>query len=428
MIQLQVALDFINQSRALKAAEAAVAGGVDILEAGTPLIKSEGLNAVRDLKSRFPRKPIVADLKTMDTGRTEMEMAAKAGAAVATVLGVSSRSTIEECVEAGHNYGIEVAVDLIGVDDPAAFAKMCEALGVKEVGVHTSIDEQMRGGDPFEILRKVRDAVSIKVSVAGGINSETAAKAVAAGADIVIVGGAITKAKDVKAATETIKKVIQTGKPVESRLFRRATDDDVRELLHGVSTANISDAMHRSGGLTGLEKFAGKEKLIGPAVTVKTVPGDWAKPVEAIDAAAAGDVIVIDAGAAPLAVWGELASESCLQKGIAGVLIDGAVRDIEDIRKLGFTVWARYKNPTALDPKGLGEINVPVTVGGVDIEPGDYIVADDTGLVRIPRRRLAEVANRAADCLERENRLREEIREGSTLSAVTELLRWEKQK
>ena len=69
---------------------------------------------------------------------------------------------------------------------------------------------------------------------------------------------------------------------------------------------------------------------------------------------------------------------------------------------------------------------MPVVVGGVDVSPADWIVGDDTGLVRIPRAKLAEVTNRAMDCLEKENRIREEIREGSTLSAVTELLRWEK--
>jgi len=98
----------------------------------------------------------------------------------------------------------------------------------------------------------------------------------------------------------------------------------------------------------------------------------------------------------------------------------------EDIRALGFSVWARFVNPTALEPKGFGEINVPIKVGGLDVSPGDYVIGDDTGLVRIPKAKLAEFTNRAMDVLEKENRIREEIREGSTLSAVTEILRWEK--
>jgi len=426
MGKLQVALDFVDLSRALKAAESAAEGGADILEAGTPLIKSEGLEAVRRLKSRFPGIPIVADMKTMDAGRIEMESAAKAGARVVTVLGLASRSTLEECAQAGENYGMEIAVDLLGVEDPVELARWCESAGIHEVGVHTAIDEQMRGADPFGTLKAVREAVSIRVSVAGGINSETAAQAAAAGADVIIVGGAVIKAADVAAAARRIKEVIETGRPVKSDLFRRVSADEAGEILMKVSTPNISDAMHRSGDFKGLSRFAGEGRFAGPAVTVRTYPGDWAKPVEAIDAAKPGDVIVIDAGGAPVAVWGELATESCMQRKIPAVVIDGAVRDIDDIRKMNFTAWARYLNPTAGEPKGFGEVNVPVTAGGVRVEPGDWIVGDDTGLVRVPRARLAEVANRAMDCLERENRIREEIREGSTLSAVTELLRWEK--
>lgn len=427
MSKLQVALDFVDLSRALKAADAAASAGADILEAGTPLIKSEGLEAVRRLKSRFPRIPIVADMKTMDAGRTEMESAAKAGARIATVLGLASKSTLEECAEAGRNYGLEIAVDLLGVPEPVELAKWCEKAGIHEVGIHTAIDEQMLGKDPFELLKAVREAVSIRVSVAGGINSETAAEATAAGADIVIVGGAITKANDVAEATRRIAEVIKSGRAVKSELFRRATAENAFETLAGVSTANISDAMHRSGDFRDMTRFAGSGRFAGRAVTVRTYPGDWAKPVEAIDVAEPGDVIVIDAGGAPIAVWGELATESCRQRGVTGVVIDGAVRDIDDIRGMDFSVWARHLNPTAGEPKGFGEINVPVTVGGVEVAPGDCVVGDDTGLVRIPRARIVEVANRAMDCLERENRIREEIREGSTLSAVTELLRWEKQ-
>ena len=426
MAKLQVALDFVDLSRAVKCAKAAAAGGADILEAGTPLIKSEGLDAVRELKRLFPRIKIVADMKTIDTGRIEMEAAAKAGATTATVMGTSSLSTIEECVEAGRNYGIRVAVDLLGVTDAVEFARKCEEIGVDEVGVHTAIDEQMRGGSPFDLLRSVRGAVGITVSVAGGINSETAAEAAGAGADIVIVGGAITKAKDVTGATKTIRKALSSGKPIKTELFRRATGADSIAVFSKVSTPNISDAMHRTGSFKGLTHFSGSGKLVGRAVTVRTYPGDWAKPVEAIDAAEPGDVIVIDAGGQELAVWGELATESCLQKKVAGVVIDGAVRDIDDVRRANFQVWARFINPTALEPKGFGEINIPITAGGLEVMPGDYIIGDDSGLVRVPKARLTEIANRSMACLETENRIREEIREGGTLSSVTELLRWEK--
>ena len=167
-------------------------------------------------------------------------------------------------------------------------------------------------------------------------------------------------------------------------------------------------------------------KLIGPALTVRTYPGDWAKPVEAIDKAEKGQVLVIDVGGVGPAVWGELATHSAIQKGLAGVVINGAIRDVPEIVKLKFPAYAKIITPTAGEPKGFGEIGVPVQVGKVRVFTGDWIVGDEDGLVVIPKERAVEVANRAMDVLERENRIREEIKEGGTLSSVMELLRWEK--
>src|SRR2546427_13174483 len=102
---LQVALDHMHLKRALLAAKEAVEGGADWLEAGTPLIKSEGMEVVRELKKSFPGGTIVADLETMDTGAFEVEIAAKAGADVITVMGVTDDATILEAVNAARRYG-----------------------------------------------------------------------------------------------------------------------------------------------------------------------------------------------------------------------------------------------------------------------------------------------------------------------------------
>ena len=423
---LQLALDFVDLPRALKVAEEAVAGGVDWLEAGTPLIKSEGLQAVRELRDRWPQLTIVADMKTMDAGRTEVEYAAKAGAQVVGVLGAASDATIRECIEAARNYGARIIVDMVQVDDVVARARAVEQMGADYVGIHVAIDEQMQGKNPWETLREVAEAVSIPVSVAGGINSETAPSAVRAGASIVVVGGAITKAADATAAAKAIKQAMESLVPTESEYFVRATGPDIREMLSRVSAANVSDALHRTGDIPGLHPLTPGAKLVGPAFTVRTHPGDWAKPVEAIDEASPGDVLVIDAGGVPPAVWGELATNSAIQQGLAGVVIFGAARDSADIRELGFPLFCSLVTPTAGEPKGFGEIGVPIRIAGVRVSPGDWIIADDDGVCCIPRDKALEYTNRAMDVLERENRLRKEIRAGSTLSQVAYLLRWEK--
>jgi len=423
---LQLALDFVDLPRALLVAEEAVAGGADWLEAGTPLIKSEGLQAVRELKARWPDHVVVADMKTMDAGRAEVEYAAKAGAKVVGVLGAASDATIRECVEAARNYGAEIIVDMIQVDDVVTRAKAAEQMGASYIGIHIAIDEQMQGKTPWDTLRAVAQAVSIPIAVAGGINSETAPLAIEAGASIVVVGGAITKAADATAATLTIKQATETLVPAASEFFVRATGLDVRDKLARVSAANVSDALHRTGDIPGLRPLAPGSKLVGPALTVRTYPGDWAKPVEAIDHAQPGDVIVIDAGGVPPAIWGELATNSAVQRGVAGVVIFGGARDTGDIRELGFPLFCSLVTPTAGEPKGFGEIGVPIRISGVRVSPGDWIIGDDDGVCVIPREKAVEYTNRAMDVLERENRLRKEIQAGSTLSQVGYLQRWEK--
>jgi 3-hexulose-6-phosphate synthase/6-phospho-3-hexuloisomerase len=400
---LQVALDHMHLKRALQAAREAVDGGADWLEAGTPLIKSEGMEVVRQLKKSFPGATIVADLKTMDTGAFEVEIAAKAGADVITVMGVTDDATILEAVKAARRYGAKIMIDLMRVPDKPKRAKELEKLGVDYLNMHVSIDEQMIAHTPLQELKAVASATSLPVAVAGGLNSETVAQAVAAGASIVIVGGAIIKAEKVTDATKVIKEAIHSRKAIPSGSFKKYADAEVREAFRKVSTPNLADAMQKRGVMTGLvPRIKHGVKLVGRALTVKTADGDWAKPVEAIDRAKPGDVIVIDVGGGPT-----------------------AVRDLDTILEINFPCFSRHVAPHAGEPKGLGEIGSEIECGGQKVHAGDWIVGDESGIIVVPQEQAVEMANRAVDVLERENRIREEIKRGGTLSSVLELEKWE---
>ena len=427
MPHLQVALDLMQLNRAVAIAREAVEGGADWIEAGTPLIKSEGAEAVRTLRREFPSLKIIADTKTMDTGSFEVEIMAKAGADIVTVLGLADDATIEEAVMAGRKYGAEVMVDLINVPDRVARAKRVQELGASYVCMHMGIDTQMRGEEPpVDILRRIVSEVSIPVAVAGGITAENAGEYVEAGASDVIVGGAIIKTSDIPAAARDIRSAM-AGAKVDTDLARKYSEEDLFEAFSRVSTCNISDAFHKQGVMFGIvpQSLRHKQKMVGRALTVQTANGDWAKPVEAIDRAKDGDVIVIDVGGAPIAVWGELAAHSAMVMGVRGVVIDGAVRDIDDIRDLGFPAFSRTVAPCAGEPKGYGGIGIEIIVGGQRVRTGDWIVGDESGIIVIPKEMAVEVANRALDVHERENRTREEIERGSTLSKVNELAKWE---
>ena len=423
----QLALDFVNIEQALRVAHEAAAAGPLWLEAGTPLIKAEGLEAVRRLRAAFPDATIIADMKVMDAGRVEVEFARKAGADIVSVLAASTDATLAECVDAARRVGCAVFADLVAVPDPVARAKEVERLGVDIIGVHLPIDRQMQGsGDEvFSILKAVASAVTIPVACAGGITPATAARAVAAGARIVIVGGAVTKVPDARGAAAQLLATLAGAPVADAGTFRRVGLDEVRSVLNAVSTPNLCDAMHGHGALRGfIDRNPGK-RLCGPARTVLCPAGDWSKPVQAIDACRPGDVLVIDAGDGEPALWGGLASRTAAARKLGGVVIRGACRDLADIRALPLPLWATRDCPDAGVPRGAGTLDVPLHLGAVEVQPGDWIVGDEDGLVRIAARDVVAVANRARDIAERELRFAAEIDRGITLAQIAELKKWE---
>ncbi len=426
---LQVALDVLELERAIEIGKESIEGGADWLEAGTPLIKSEGMNAIRTLRDAFPDVKIVADMKTMDTGAIEVEMAAKSGASVVSILAVADNAVIEEAIKSARKYGVEIMVDIMNLEDPVRRAKEMEEMGVDYVCVHVGIDQQMKGMDTLSLLEKVSAAIKTPLAVAGGVDAEIASEVVNLGADVVIVGGNIVRSAKVKESTIKIREGMDlgiAGKETRKRIKKKTLDDQIFELFMQVSTPNISDAMHRKGVMRGIKPLFEDIKLVGKAVTVQTFEGDWAKPVEATDVAKEGDVIVVYAGSKDVAPWGELASWSCKQKGIAGFVIDGAVRDVDEIRRIRFPVFAKYIVPNAGEPKGFGEINAEIKCGGQEVKPGDWIIGDDNGVVVVPKEHAYEIARRAKEVWKNEERVREEIKSGKTLSQVMELYKWEK--
>ncbi len=428
---LQVALDLMHLKRALEIARESLEGGADWIEAGTPLIKSEGAECLRALKREFPGRTLVADMKTMDVGAFEVEIAAKAGADVITVLGLSDDGTVSESVLAARKYGAAVMVDMINVPDKVKRAKRVEELGASYVCLHVGIDEQMKGeGSPLDMVSEVAEAISIPLAVAGGITAETAPRMIERGASVIIVGGGIIKTGDVRSAARAVKDGMMTGRGLPGALSKKYGQEELFEAFSKVSTCNIADAAHKRGVMdNGMVLRNGHGvKLVGRALTVQTAKGDWAKPVEAIDRAGKGDVIVVDAGGSEIAVWGELAANSALVKGVAGVVIDGSARDIDGIIDLGFPCFSRHVSPHAGEPKGFGGIGLEIVCGGQMVRTGDWIIGDESGVMVVPQEHAVEIANRSVDVWEREERIREEIKRGGTLSKVQELEKWEQVK
>ena len=209
MPKLQLALDFLDIEQAVKIAKETYPY-IDIMEAGTPLIKYNGMEAVKRLKREFPDKIINADLKTADVGDMETKMAADAGADIVSVLGVAPIETIKSAVEESKKHNnVKIAVDTIGIKNLRERIKEIEKAGADYLLIHCGIDEQKTGKDPFKDVKLASEITEMPLIVAGGINSESAKnfremKKV----EIVIVGGAITSAAEPKKAAKEIKEIL----------------------------------------------------------------------------------------------------------------------------------------------------------------------------------------------------------------------------
>ena len=207
-MKLQVAIDLLSTSDALSLLDK-VADYVDVIELGTPLIKQQGLSVVTNVKAAYPNKLVFADMKTMDAGELEANLAFDAGADIMTVLASAADSTIAGAVKSGKAHGKAVVADMIGVVDKAARLPELKALGVSWVELHAGLDEQAQAGYSIEKLLEVGRKADIPFSVAGGINTERIAGVESAGATIAVAGAAIYGAKDPENAAKALRDKIR---------------------------------------------------------------------------------------------------------------------------------------------------------------------------------------------------------------------------
>ncbi len=175
MVKLQLALDTLDGEEALRLASLA-APYVDILEAGTPLIKSVGIGIVTRLKSAYPDKIVLADLKSSDVGAYEAGMAFRAGADIVTTQGITTLATIREVQREADQWQRRAEVDMTGVLDPVQRAREVQAAGVSLVLYHRSIDEETIQGALWD-ERAVETvcnmcSLGLDVAVAGGVNGD----------------------------------------------------------------------------------------------------------------------------------------------------------------------------------------------------------------------------------------------------------------
>lgn len=213
--------------------------------------------------------------------------------------------------------------------------------------------------------------------------------------------------------------------------------EEYRERLKKLSTTNVSDALDAlglKGSTFGIRPtWEGCKKIIGEAVTVKLIAAGVTKSpnhlgVKAIEAAKPGDVIVVDnSGRLDVSCWGGILANGAKVKGVSGVVIDGACRDLDDYVEADFSVYARGAVVATARGRIMEEAtNVMVQFGGVQVRPKDIVIADRSGVVIIPKENFEEVLRKAEDLYQKEEDMIREIRSGASMLEVDTKYNYEK--
>ena len=204
-MKLQLALDLIDIPGAKRLLDRVI-DLVDIVEIGTPFILKEGVRAVTEIKTAWPERDVLADLKIMDAGDHEARIGFDAGADIVTVLGAAHDSTVQRALGEARTARKKVLIDLIAVKEVRERARELDALGADYICTHTATDIQDQGLDPLHELQRVHPVLKrAGMAVAGGINPETLSLVAAYRPEIVVVGGYITGHPDPRRAALDIR-------------------------------------------------------------------------------------------------------------------------------------------------------------------------------------------------------------------------------
>lgn len=198
------------------------------------------------------------------------------------------------------------------------------------------------------------------------------------------------------------------------------TQEEIITALRALPAATLSEATAQPCDLPpAVRCMVPGARMVGPAFTVRCPLGDNTAVTRAVDQAPTGSVMVIDCGGpARTAVWGETATFTSQLKGVAGCVTNGAIRDIEAIVETGFPVFADGLSLRGSTKGQPGEIGVALTIGDINIQPGDYMCGDADGVVVIPAGEINSVLKVANRMLEEENSRNERIKAGTPLAEI----------
>jgi 3-hexulose-6-phosphate synthase/6-phospho-3-hexuloisomerase len=419
-LQLQVSLDFLHLENALFCAEQSIAGGAELLEVGNCLIKNAGLQCIRILKEKFPPIPLVADLKMLTPETQEMKASADAGANGITISGAISESNWGKCLAQAQERNLKVFLDFR--DIPVSVMKLQLPLVASTDCVVLNLAQE---SDVFGILQEIAFRYAKPIAATGITDLANLQEAMSLGLGTGIVQYQEEDTQNFKEATHRIHEAfLQIQQAAASQGSPREYSEQVlRRKLNEVMPSDICE-VYRDKPLFldkvyPLHRFT---KVFGQAATIKMLGGGLPAMLDFLQEVPPKSIVVVDSGGEATPVWNTLTTVVAIKRNLAGVVLYGAITEVNLVRAKGFPCYVNSLTPLPTRESQGCLKNIPLQLGNVWVRPGDWILGDDCGVLCIPAEKIFTVTERALQLAKHKAQLLREIEDVNDSEKLKQLL------
>ena len=391
--KLQATLDFLHLEDALFCAEQSIAGGVDILEIGALLIKNTGLNSVRIFRDRFPQISLIVDCKTIDADSQEIKAVAEAGADGITIAGGIRTGNWQKCQEQAKKHSLQVLLDFRNFSPKFLpdQIKLAADASLVLIDFNSDVDSALI------VLQEISSLIATPMAIVDiPPETETLAKAISLGCQTIVIPFRHGQSQNTRQQAQQMREAMNIAeKDANVGSIDAYSEQILTGKLDQVMPAQVCAVYHAPCFLERVYPLHRFTKIFGQAATIKVWPGNQIAVAEFLLQVEPGKIVVVDAGGQGGAVWGALAMEIALRKKLAGAVVYGAISDVNLLRSKAFPCYTTSITCVPGISAGAALTNIPVRIGDVVVNPEDWLLGDDSGIVCLPQFKAFTIADRA---------------------------------
>ncbi|NUM35415.1 MAG: hypothetical protein HUU50_12770 [Candidatus Brocadiae bacterium] len=403
--KLFVSLDFLHLENALFYAEQSIAGGIDFLEIGSLLLKNTGFNSVRIFKERFPSLKIVCDLKILQPQILEIEAASKSQIFAITISGAISEQNYQICLDMAQKNSLKAYLDFRGcapcvVQNALSLIPRADAVIIDFFPQNQSIS----------LFQQISSMTDTPIFLQPSSLDENTLKGPLGFASMLVVPiqeSTSSISKEIISKAKNILNKIESQGEVSQKEYNEQT---LREKLRKISTVHICEVYRKPIFLEKVYPLHRFTKILGRAYTLRVWPGEQKQVIQYLMEIPEQSILVVDAGGTQgNAVWSCLATEIAMKRKLSGAVVYGSISDVPYIRQKGFPCYAAALTAIPGQEENTASYNIPLTLGNVTIQPGDWMIGDDNGIVCIPSMQAFAIVDNAFELAKSRESILEEL-------------------